>query len=410
MAQSARDLAGQVLRSLFPPIDRRRLRFRGGWFALPIYLVVVSMYPLSLQHADWVDISEHFWWLALGGVLFGTLIGNGRLRFRRSMLAGATIGTFAVTLSTTFAAPGTGAFRDKLGHLAILVNNWITQVLAGEAASDPTVFVIFLATSVWCATFVGSFVLARTGRVWDAVIFNGGCLVINVSVALTNLYPDLIVFTLGVLVLLVRIHIVNLQERWARQNIVPSGEMDWRLLRGGLTWTTVLVILSLLSATQRVGAAEVLNNAWSTFESPYHRVEAEWQRFFAGVSGPSRLRGVSFSDSIRLGQSPNLGDRVIMTVEAPSGHFWRAVTYDFYTGAGWRTTESDKADKIVLPTADRETFDARFDIIVPHANLLFAASEPVRADVPYQFQSGPDRTYSTSMRALNRAQAQGSYT
>ena len=313
-----------------------------------------------------------------------------------------------ITLSTTFAATGGTSFADKLQHLAILVNNWITQVLAGEAASDPTVFVLFLGASVWCATFVGSFILARNGRIWDAVIFNGACLVINVSVALTNLYPDLIVFTLAVLVLLVRIHIVNLQERWTKQNIVPSGEMDWRLLRGGLTWTTVLVIMALV--TPRVGAAEVLNGAWSTFEGPYHSVEAEWQRFFAGVSGPSRLRGVSFSDSIRLGQAPNLGDRVIMTVEAPSGHFWRAVTYDFYTGAGWRTTESDKADKISMPTTDRESFQATFDIIVPHSNILFAANEPQKADVPYQFYTGSDKSYSTSLHALNRSQAAGTYT
>ena len=314
----------------------------------------------------------------------------------------------AITLTTTFASTAGATFRDKLTHLAILVNNWITQVLAGEAASDPTVFVLFLGASVWCATFVGSFILARNGRIWDAVLFNGACLVINVSVALTNLYPDLIVFTLAVLVLLVRIHIVNLQERWERQNIVPSGEMDWRLLRGGLTWTAVLVIMSLV--TPRVGAAEVLNGAWSTFEGPYHSIEAEWQRFFAGVSGPSRLRGVSFSDSIRLGQAPNLGDRVIMTVEAPSGHFWRAVTYDFYTGAGWRTTESDKADKLTLPTTDREKVEARFDIIVPHSNILFAANEPQKADVPYQFYTGSDKTYSTSLHALNRSQAAGTYT
>src|SRR6267143_1585176 len=184
--------------------------------------------------------------------------------------------------------------------------------------------------------------------------------------------------------------------------------MDWRLLRGGLTWTTVLVIMALV--TPRVGAAEVLNGAWSTFEGPYHGVEAEWQRFFAGVSGPSRLRGVSFSDSIRLGQAPNLGDRVIMTVQAGAGHFWRAVTYDFYTGAGWRTTENDKADKITLPTTDREKFDARFDIIVPHSNILFAANEPQKVDVPYQFYTGQDRTYSTSLHALNRSQAAGTYT
>jgi transglutaminase-like putative cysteine protease/xanthosine utilization system XapX-like protein len=397
-----------ALRALFPRVDRQKLRFRGGWFALPIYLVVVSMYPLSLQHADWVEISEQFWWIAIAGVLVGTVLGNGRIRFPRAVLAGAAIGMLTITLMTTFASTGGATFRDKLTHLAILVNNWITQVLAGEAASDPTVFVLFLGASVWCATFVGSFILARNGRVWDAVIFNGACLVINVSVALTNLYPDLIVFTLAVLVLLVRIHIVNLQERWVRQNIVPSGEMDWRLLRGGLTWTTVLVIMALV--TPRVGAAEVLNGAWSTFEGPYHSVEAEWQRFFAGVSGPSRLRGVSFSDSIRLGQAPNLGDRVIMTVDAPSGHFWRAVTYDFYTGAGWRTTESDKTDKITLPTTDREKLEARFDIIVPHSNILFAANEPQKADVPYQFYTGADKSYSTSLHALNRSQAAGTYT
>jgi transglutaminase-like putative cysteine protease len=397
-----------IRRALLPPIDRTKLRFRGGWFALPIYLVVVSMYPLSLQHADWVEISDQFWWIAITGVLVGTLMGNGRMRFPRAILAGSTIGTLTITLSTTFASIGGATFGDKLTHLAILVNNWITQVLAGEAASDPTVFVLFLGASVWCATFIGSFILARTGRIWDAVIFNGACLVINVSVALTNLYPDLIVFTLAVLVLLVRIHIVNLQERWVRQNIVPSGEMDWRLLRGGLTWTTVLVIMALV--TPRVGAAEVLNGAWSTFEGPYHSVEAEWQRFFAGVSGPSRLRGVSFSDSIRLGQAPNLGDRVIMTVDASSGHFWRAVTYDFYTGAGWRTTENDKADKIALPTTDRDTFQARFDIIVPHSNILFAANEPQKADVPYQFYTGADKSYSTSLHALNRSQAAGTYT
>src|SRR2546428_2095144 len=408
MLASARAVLARTLRALFPPVDLGRLRFRGGWFALPIYLVVVSMYPLSLEHADWVDIDDHFWWIALSGVLVGTLLGNGRTRVRRSMLIGAAVGTLAVVIGTTFAATGGGVFRDKLMHLAILVNNWITQVLAGEAASDPTVFVLLLGASVWCARLVGSFGLARDGRSWDTVLFNGACLVINVSVALTNLYPDLIVFTLAVLVLLVRIRIVNLQERWTTQNIVPSGEMDWRVLRGGLTWTAVLVIMALV--TPRVGAAEVLNTAWSTFEGPYHSVEAEWQRFFAGVSGPSRLRGVSFSDSIRLGQSPNLGDRVVMTVQAGAGHFWRAVSYDFYTGAGWRTTESDKADKIALTTTDRERIDARFDIIVPHSNILFAANEPQKADVPYQFYTGADKTYSTSLHALNRAQAAGTYT
>ncbi|HEU5287756.1 MAG TPA: hypothetical protein VFV20_05085, partial [Candidatus Limnocylindria bacterium] len=298
-----RDVIGawlaRTVRALFPPISARRLRFRGGLFALPIYVLLVLIYPLSLQQAEWVRTSEHFTWLAVIGILAGMLVGNGRMGARRAVLLAGILGAIAIVISTAIASEGS-LLREKLVALAINVNNWLTQVLAGEAATDPTVFVLFLGATTWASAFVGTFALMRTGRPWDALVFVGFCLVVNVSMALTNLLADLVVFTLGSLVLLVRLHIVALQDRWQRYNIVPSGEMDWRLLRGGLTWSLVLVIMAFF--TPRVGAAEVLGRAYNVFESPYHSVESEWQRFFAGVSGPSRLRGVSFTDAIRLGQ------------------------------------------------------------------------------------------------------------
>ncbi|HZP97001.1 MAG TPA: transglutaminaseTgpA domain-containing protein [Candidatus Limnocylindria bacterium] len=398
---------GRTLHALFPPISRRRLRFRGGLFALPIYLLLVLIYPLSLEQAEWVRTSEHLTWLAILGVVAGMLVGNTRMSTRRSVLLAGVLGAIAIVISTAIATEGT-ILREKLVALAINVNNWLTQVLAGEAATDPTVFILFLGATVWAAAFVGTFALTRTGRPWDALVFVGFCLVVNVSMALTNLLADLVVFTLGSLVLLVRLHIVALQDRWQRYNIVPSGEMDWRLLRGGLTWALVLVIMAFF--TPRVGAAEVLNSAYSVFESPYHTVESEWQRFFAGVSGPSRLRGVSFTDSIRLGQSPNLSDRVVMTVDAPSGHFWRAISYDFYTGNGWRSTETERVDKVTPPTLGRERFDATFEIQVPMQGLLFGANEPVKATIPAQFQTGADRTYSTSLRSVRSGDASQRYT
>ncbi len=394
-------------RAVFAPPNLSRLRFRGGWLGLLFFLPLILIYPTSLQQADWVELGGQFAWIALFGALFGSTLGNGRQPTRRAMLIGASGGTGSVFLMTILAS-GNGDFRDRAVALAMHVNNWFTQILAGEAANDPTVFVLFLGATAWASAFVGTFALARERRAWDVILMTGFCLIVNVSLALTSLLGDLVVFTLFALLFLARLHLVTLQERWERANIVPAGEMDWRLFRGALTWTAVLVIMALV--TPRVGAAEVLNTAFNTFEGPYHRVEAEWQRFFAGVSGPSRLRGVSFSDSIRLGQAPNLGDRVVMTVTSDAGHFWRAVTYDFYTGAGWRTTEVDKADK-VTPSAflGREKQDATFQVDVPHANLLFAANEPTKASIPYQFQSGDDRNYSTSMRALNRAQANGPY-
>ncbi|HVR88125.1 MAG TPA: transglutaminaseTgpA domain-containing protein [Candidatus Limnocylindria bacterium] len=399
--------ARQFRRTLFPPIDARRLRFRGGWSALPIYLLMVVLYPVSLQQARWVDVDLHLIWTALAGVILGTLVGNGRLRPRRAMTLGGLAGAVA-TVAGTIAASSGPSLHAKATDLAIHVNNWTTQILAGESANDPSVFVLLLAATCWAGAYIGAFALARTHRRWDALVFSGTCLTVNVSLSLTSLYFDLILFTLCALVLLTRLHIVSCQERWERNNIVPAGEMDWRLLRGGLTWTLVLVIMAFF--TPRVGAAELVSNAFNAFDGPYQRLEAEWQRLFAGVSGPSRLQGVSFSDSIRLGQAPNLGDRVVFYVEAPSGHFWRAVTYDFYTGAGWRTTETDRVEKVAPNYQERDKLDAKFDIVVPHANLLFGANEPTKVSVPYQFQTGDDRAYSTSIRAVNRGDAQGTYT
>jgi hypothetical protein len=404
---AARRWTGRTIRSLFPPISRRRLRFRGGLFALPIYTLLILIYPLSLQQAEWVRTSEHFTWLAFLGIFVGVLVGNSRISTRRSVVLAGVLGAIAIVISTAVASEGS-ILREKLVALAINVNNWMTQVLAGEAASDPTVFVLFLGATVWSSAFVGTFSLMRTGRPWDALAFAGFCLVVNVSMALTNLIADLVVFTLGSLILLVRLHVVLLQERWQRYNIVPSGEMDWRLLRGGLTWALVLVIMAFF--TPRVGAAEVLGKAYNVFESPYHGIEAEWQRFFAGVSGPSRVRAMTFTGSIRLGQSPNLSDQVVLTVDAASGHFWRALAYDFYTGNGWRATETDRVDKVAPPVLGRERFDATFSPQLPVQGLLFGANEPVKVNIPAQFETGNDKSYSTSMRAIRSGQASDTYT
>ncbi len=395
--------------ALFPRAHLSRLRFRGGPLAFLVFLVMCLLYPISLQQAEWIETSAQLPQLAVVALLLGLLVGNGPMRRRAATYFGATAGAIATVVLTIAATPPVEApLRDRAVRMAIHVNDWITQVVKGEAASDPSVFVLFLGATVWGAVYVGSFLLAREKRPHEAILFTGTCLVINVSLALTPLSGDLVLFSLCALVLLVRLHIVSLEERWKRENIQPSGEMSLRVLGGGVTWTLIFVLLALF--TPRVGATETLSSAFNTFEAPYHRVESEWQRFFAGVTGPSRLKGVSFSDSMRLGQVPNLSSEVVFTVQTDSARFWRVITYDFYTGAGWRITETDRVDRVVPPTTARIRLDATFDVTQAHGNLLYGANEPVRVDVPYQFTGGPDRSYSTSLRAVNRFQAAGIYT
>ena len=46
--RSPERLFGSARRSLFPPIDTGKLRLRGGWATLPVYLVLILIYPASL--------------------------------------------------------------------------------------------------------------------------------------------------------------------------------------------------------------------------------------------------------------------------------------------------------------------------------------------------------------------------
>src|SRR3981189_3139397 len=109
---------GRSVRSLFPPIAWRRLRFRGGWFALPIYLLMMSVYPLSLQQADWVVTEGQFTCPGFSAIAVGALVGKGKMPTGRAMIVGRLVSTIAIVLTTAFASDE-GPFRDRLVHLAV---------------------------------------------------------------------------------------------------------------------------------------------------------------------------------------------------------------------------------------------------------------------------------------------------
>src|SRR5206468_6754199 len=104
----------RTMRSLFPPISRGRLRFRGGLFALPIYILLVLIYPLSLQQAEWVRTADHFTWLAVLGVITGVLVGNTRMSTTRAIVLGGVLGAIAIVIATSMATEGNAILREKL--------------------------------------------------------------------------------------------------------------------------------------------------------------------------------------------------------------------------------------------------------------------------------------------------------
>src|SRR5260370_8243461 len=169
--------------SLFPPIDVRKLGFRGGWAGLPIYVVMLLMYPASIAQAGWVDLNTQFTYITLAGALLGTIVGNGRMASRRSTFLSSIAGTLTVVIFTIVATTGP-SLHLKTIDLATHVDNWVTQILAGESANDPTTFVLLLGATCWAGAYIGAFALPRTHRPWDAAVSSCLSLTLNLSLPL----------------------------------------------------------------------------------------------------------------------------------------------------------------------------------------------------------------------------------
>src|SRR5260221_336333 len=122
---------------------------------LPIYLVMILIYPASIAQAGWVDLNARWTYVALAGALLGTIVGNGRIRTRRSTLLGALAGALTIVIFTIVASDGS-SLHAKTVQLAVHVNNWTTQILAGESATDPTVFVLVIGATCWASTYLGA--------------------------------------------------------------------------------------------------------------------------------------------------------------------------------------------------------------------------------------------------------------
>ncbi len=121
-------------------------------------------------------------------------------------------------------------------------------------------------------------------------------------------------------------------------------------------------------------------------------------------NAPTSLRA---TDRLEMTQRPRLSDRVVFTVDAPRGEFWRGQTFDVWDGETW--SRSDPSSRVLVRTgaavqvtpdpndvgantgvAMRQTFhvDAGF------SNVLFAAPSPVSVETDQPIRELPDATVS----------------
>jgi len=288
-----------------------------------------------------------------------------------------------------------------LSHL----QRWAQDVVAGGAAQDDAVFLLFALLLAWGVGAWAGWVLVRRYDAWLALAPAGVLLAIEVFFADVGIFW-LALFLALLLLSAVAIGQVGRERAWQRVGVDFSEEIRLDLaFTGSFLSVGVVVVALVLPGFSYRTTVELF---WKVFAEPWRGVERAGQRLFPGLGrqahsplgdGTLLAGGVGLPRVHLLGGSPELSKRRALRVrlrESPEGLqgvwglYWRGLTYERYSGRGW---ENEPLRGVALAPGEpwtavrlpgRRELWQTVEAAAGGESVLFAAPEPFAADVSVQ--------------------------
>ncbi|MBI2777937.1 MAG: transglutaminase domain-containing protein [Chloroflexi bacterium] len=316
---------------------RRFLRPREGWLSMSLVLVMVLALAWSVERAGWFDLIGFVAPVAFLGVLAGALLGLTRFSVVVVLPLSALLGTWAV-LSTV----GAEFFPalDQLSRLLVLRGeglDWFRIVFRGGFAPELSPYALGLGALMWVTAFMAAFALFRHHRVLDSILLVGVALIANMSATFAELFGFLVLYSVAALLLWLRVALISREEGWRTRRVTETMDVPGQIMRSGVGFIFGSIALAWILTS--VAVAAPLTGVWNNLDGLWSNVRNQFEGAVGGLSGAnSRIQGAFFGASFRVRGEWNSSDGEVMTVASQSPYYMRTVTYDVYTGNGWKSS------------------------------------------------------------------------
>jgi transglutaminase-like putative cysteine protease len=414
-----------------------RLRPNEGWVPFLVVLAAVLSLPGGLLTPDPPPVGRPYLvTLALLAVLAGLGLARSELRTWTVALAGGLIGALLTGIAAASLWPplgllwrelanglawlqGTpgaeppfsflaGFFWQRLSAFAIRLWWWGQNTGGGIQDQDTIVLELLLALTVWSVSLLATWQIYRRRNALAGLLPLGSLvtLVAFFRGGLAVFY--FFVFLACSLALIAAVRLWESRSRWEAEGIdYPAGiELDLALSLGA----PLLIVLALAAFFPVLTVHPLHESFWRWMDEPWSRAEQVAERFFGPIeSQVPRLAGRALGSSQLpqahlLGSGPELSERIVLYVgtndppppdsgeagdlappPAQPQRYWRAATFDQYTGQGWTNSamepETVPADRFLDPDPP-PGFDLvqQYQILAPDIDAVLAANAPYRLD------------------------------
>ncbi|MEM7129247.1 MAG: transglutaminase domain-containing protein [Chloroflexota bacterium] len=264
--------------------------------------------------------------------------------------------------------------------------NWLQDAFAGTPNNNNYVFIFEISFLMWWLTYLGIWAIYRFGYTWLAIMPAGIAMTLNTYYAHNSVIGFLVVFAMLGLVLLVRTNLAEHQLRWRGRRIHFNPDISLDFLRNGLAFSVAVIAISWITPNlgRNVQLREVLTPVNTWWEETTNSVS----KLYEGVTPRTRSAAAAFGPQLKLGGERNFGNSVIFQVDAGEGRYWRAVTYDTYTGTEWFNTSETTLDieaATTIPVGDwqmRTPLTQTITLLSPTGNVVFGAPDIFKASIP----------------------------
>lgn len=264
--------------------------------------------------------------------------------------------------------------------------NWLQDAFSGNPNNNNFVFIFEISFLVWWLTYLGVWSVYRYGYTWRAIVPAGTVLVINTYYSPKSIIGFLVIFALLALVLLVRTNLAEHQLRWRERRIHFNPDISLDFLRNGLAFSVAVIAISWL--TPNLGRNVQLREILSPVNRWWEATSDSVSELYSGIERRTRPVAAGFGPKLTLGGERNFGNNLIFQVDADTGRYWRAVTYDTYTGTEWFNTSEDVLEFDADTTVPVGTWELRqpltqtITLQSPTGGVIFGAPDIFKASVP----------------------------
>ncbi|MDA0264077.1 MAG: hypothetical protein O2803_07960 [Chloroflexi bacterium] len=309
----------------------RALRPTEGWLAAALLALNLVVVVMSVEQADWAPSPNLINVLFLA-MLTGLLLCRIPVWTAVLLPAGVAVG-FGIILwqLSTFSIEGVSV--GGTGQVLERLSLWLEAARSGSINIDRLPFAFALMSATWLTGFLGAWLFLRYRNFWGVFVLGGIGLLSNLTFLPPNAAFHLGFYLFTALMVVGRVQSVRRKHEWERRSMRVDEHLGMLSFSDSFTLAVLVILVGfLLPIAPKWGVA---NNAYESMRSPLASMEDDFNRLFAGLPARRPLGFRIWDDVMALQGSIYPTTTQVLWVDSPAELYWKARTYNTYTGKGW---------------------------------------------------------------------------